>query len=538
MKKEISILCIPFFLISCSVNLKTNNDFSYAKTTYLENGMEHSLDMQTLYRNSGYPHLASTSKNILVIPLGFNDENLVNIQTQENINKLTKAFNGDENENFQSVKSFYQKSSYGKVNLNADIISNWLIFDGTSKEFQQKYKQETLGLGACEYIKEKYEEEFSKENHGLLGVNAKDLSYYDQDNDGFVDFIWIIYSQTSDQIPSSDWWAYVSYTQNKFEKNNTQIQTFGFASIDWLNRNNGCDTHTYIHETGHAFGLVDYYDYNNYWSPLGKIDMMDSSIGDHNAFSKFTLGWLNPLVVDSTSEITLKSTSLYGSCFIIPSPNYNGTAFDEYMMIEFMAPIGLAQKDYTNGYDSVSGYSDYGVRISHIDARVVEKQSSEKEGYLTNIKDIYEKGKTIRITNSKGGRSNNVASSNFFPVEDSNGKVTAWNPYAESMIFESTFDPTDNITTSSTNSASNNSLFKKGARFSLEEGRTWVNYMPSRSNLWNKAKTMTSGTMPDKQKYTIDKDCKFNYRIRINDINVDSTNPENSTATITVEKIK
>ena len=97
MKKEISILCIPFFLISCSVNLKTNNDFSYAKTTYLENGMERSLDMQTLYRNSGYPHLASTSNNILVIPLGFNDENLVNVQTQENINKLTKAFNGDEN---------------------------------------------------------------------------------------------------------------------------------------------------------------------------------------------------------------------------------------------------------------------------------------------------------------------------------------------------------------------------------------------------------------------------------------------------------
>ena len=156
MTKKISIFCIPFFLISCSINLKTNNDFSYAKTTYLENGVERSLDMQNLYRNSGYPHLASTSKNILVIPLGFNDENLVNIQTQENINKLTKAFNGDENENFQSVKSFYQKSSYGKVNLNADIISNWLIYDGTSKEFQQKYKQETLGLGACEYIKEKY----------------------------------------------------------------------------------------------------------------------------------------------------------------------------------------------------------------------------------------------------------------------------------------------------------------------------------------------------------------------------------------------
>ena len=62
--------------------------------------------------------------------------------------------------------------------------------------------------------------------------------------------------------------------------------------------------------------------------------------------------------------------------------------------------------------------------------------------------------------------------------------------------------------------------------------------MPSRSNLWNKAKTMTGGTIPNKQKYTIDENCTFNYRIRVNKINVDKNNPENSTATITVEKIK
>ena len=49
---------------------------------------------------------------------------------------------------------------------------------------------------------------------------------------------------------------------------------------------------------------------------------------------------------------------------------------------------------------------------------------------------------------------------------------------------------------------------------------------------------MTGGTIPNKQKYTIDENCTFNYRIRVNKINVDKNNPENSTATITVEKIK
>lgn len=496
MKKEISILCIPFFLISCSVNLKTNNDFSYAKTTYLENGVEHSLDMQNLYRNSGYPHLASTCKNILVIPLGFNDENLVNVQTQENINKLTKAFNGDENENFQSVKSFYQKSSYGKVNLNADIISNWLIYDGTSKEFQKKYKQETLGLGACEYIKEKYEEEFSKENHGLLGVNAKDLSYYDQDNDGFVDFIWIIYSQTSDQIPSSDWWAYVSYTQNKFEKNNTQIQTFGFASIDWLNRNNECDTHTYIHETGHAFGLVDYYDYNNYWSPLGKIDMMDSSIGDHNAFSKFTLGWLNPLVVDSTSEITLKSTSLYGSCFIIPSPNYNGTAFDEYIMVELLTQEGLNKE--------IDELSSPGIRLTHCDGRVF---STNHDDYLLNPQE----GTSFRVGNTYKGRSGIKIDSDFFNNDDK--KYYSLISLIENNIKEK------NCLNDYSFSLTNNSLFKKGDYLDFTNLKGYQkDYFPSNSNLWNKAKTITGWKNNSIQNQTIDSKCSINYSIKIKDI--------------------
>lgn len=519
---------------------KTNADFQKASTTY--NGNQ--LNVNTLYNNDEHPHInPHAEQHVLVVPFGFT--NYTSKQTKENRDNIETTFIGnqsdmDKNNGWISVADYYYRSSFGKSTFNATVLPEWVVYPGTDEDYFDAAKGRGAGLYAAEWIRSWYLTEYAKDNHGSLGKDAEPLTYYDHDGDGYLDFVWIVYSRNQTKNDTKFWWAYVTYNDVPVpNKSAPTVNTLGWASLNFMQSNyGGFDAHTFVHETGHGYGLNDYYDYNKQWSPMGGIDMMDHNLGDHSAYSKFTLGWLSPLVVDDSAIITLKPTTTSGDCFIIPSPNYNGTAFDEYMMIEFMAPIGLAQKDYTNGYDSVSGYSDYGVRISHIDARVVEKQSSEKEGYLTNIKDIYEKGKTIRITNSKGGRSNNVASSNFFPVEDSNGKVTAWNPYAESMIFESTFDPTDNITTSSTNSASNNSLFKKGARFSLEEGRTWVNYMPSRSNLWNKAKTMTSGTMPDKQKYTIDKDCKFNYRIRINDINVDSTNPENSTATITVEKIK
>ena len=110
------------------------------------------------------------------------------------------------------------------------------------------------------------------------------------------------------------------------------------------------------YETGHIYGLADYYDYNSSWAPLGGIDMMDHNVGDHSAFSKFSLGWTNPWVVDKPGQIVLRSFSTSGDCFIIPSGNYNGTAFDEYLMFELVSPNGASEKDYKKG----EGYSTPG----------------------------------------------------------------------------------------------------------------------------------------------------------------------------------
>ena len=519
---------------------KTNADFQKASTTY--NGNQ--LNVNTLYTNDNHPHInPHVEQHVLVVPFGFTD--YTDVQTKENRDKIEKTFIGDqdtmdENNGWVSVADYYNQSSFGESTFNATVLPTWVEYPGTSDEYKATVGKSGAGLYAAKWIRNWYLDEYEKDNHGDLGANAQPLTYYDNDGDGYLDFVWIVYSKEYDNNDNSFWWAYVTYNQTaSANKTEPTVNTLGWASINFMLENyNGLDAHTFVHETGHGYGLNDYYDYNKLWSPMGGIDMMDHNIGDHSAYSKFTLGWLSPLVVDDSAIITLKPTTTSRDCFIIPSPNYNGTAFDEYMMIEFMAPLGLAKKDYTRKYNNLEGYSNYGVRISHIDARVVEKQAINKEGYLTTAEDIYKKGTTIRVTNSKGGRENDASSSNFFPVEDSGGNVTAWNPYAESMIFESSFDIKTNISNSYNKNAGNNSLFKQNAKFSLEDGSVWTNYMPSRSNLWNKAKTMTGGTMPDKQKYTIDKSCTFNYRIRVEKINIDKDNTENSTATIRVEKIR
>lgn len=67
---------------------------------------------------------------------------------------------------------------------------------------------------------------------------------------------------------------------------------------------------TVLHETGHALGLPDYYDYAPTWSPNGGVGSMDLMgncevfTGDHNCLSKWALGPITPeIITDTTSHI-------------------------------------------------------------------------------------------------------------------------------------------------------------------------------------------------------------------------------------------
>lgn len=490
---------------------KTNKDFEYARTTYTKAGSEFPLNRNTLYLNQNAPHLdpGSTENHILVVPFGFTDR--TSVQTEANRQRIEKAFFGTEEEmatinGWHSLASFYNKSSYGKSVFGGKVLPTWCVYNGTMSSFSGG------GVSAAEYARNWYMTEYAKENHGELGADAEPLSYFDSNNDGFLDLVWVVYSAPT--VQGTDWWAYVTYTGNAKNMSNPAVKTLGWASIDWLDKGlNGYDPHTFIHETGHTYSLDDYYDYNGTWSPMGGIDFMDHNLGDHSMYSKFQLGWTSPLVVDDDAMITLHPGTTTGDCFILPSPGYNNTAFDEYMMIELMAPVGLAERDYKNGYEGTKGYSVPGIRITHCDARAY------KTSHDTPLTTNPEEGIDLRLDNSYKGRSSLKMDSDYFPREDgSNGYMTQFS------LIESAIDPKDNWTTSANYQASNSTLFKKGARFNLKAGSGWAeNFMPSGSNLWNKAKTITGWASSTEQTYTIDDTITFNYSIKVVSI---EENPE------------
>ena len=500
---------------------KTNEDFELGKVTYMDGNVEKPLNRNTLYTNAGSPHVTGYSMDgeatihAMVVPFGFTDENLQNRQTEANIERFRTCFFGT-NEEIQakgglySLAGFYKQSSYGMSNFEGEVLPTWVTYNGSTSQFASSAGG-SGGVYASNYVRNWYITEYAKDNHGSLGADAHPLTWFDANNDGYIDLMWVVYSK--DYRSGTDWWAYVTYTGNRPDKNSPTVKTLAWASVNFLdNGYGGYDTHTFIHETGHTYGLDDYYDYNDMWAPMGGVDYMDHNLGDHSMFSKFTLGWTKPWVVDDDALITLRPGTTTGDCFILPSPGYNGTAFDEYMMVELMAPVGLAAQDYKNGYQYTTGYSQPGIRITHVDNRVM---LGDHDNPLT---DHPETGTGPRIGNSHMGRNSVKADGDYWTHE--NNRRTS---YSQFSIMEANCDPEKNWTMTSTYNATNNSLFKKNGFFKLKSNWGWAKtFMPSETNLWNKAKTTTGWTGKDTQTYEIDETCTFNYSLKVVSIEEDA----------------
>ena len=343
---------------------------------------EQSIDYETMRRSFYYKDIPSIGDaNILVVPVKFKDSNYTETKytTYSNMREnIEKAFFGESQDTgWESISSYYKKSSYGKLNIKGEV-TDWFTTDKTFEEITKftlkDYTDPTI------YILRQVDDWY-KENYG-------DASKYDLDKDGYIDAIYMIYDAPYLNKNKIDW-AYTTWdflNEEEPDVNSPIAYTYAWASVDFLydgnykdeNNNTLVDAHTLIHETGHLLGLEDYYDYDGTTSPLGSLDMMDTNIGDHNGYSKYFLGWTNPYVVINECEITIKPFESSGDIILVKN-DWNKSSMDEYLLIEFYTPTGLNELDALdlkeNKYKTL--YKENGIKIYHVDSRL---------GYYTNEK--------------------------------------------------------------------------------------------------------------------------------------------------------
>lgn len=399
---------------------------TYDKDTFdNENLQDKLLEYEKSYdRGIGLP---STGKpyNALVVPVQFGNK----VISDTALNNLNIAFNGtSEQTGWESVSTYYQKSSFGKLNLSFDIW-NYNIGTEYGKNFTAKY--------AAKY----YENSQNGSDLLLKEVLAWlddmiDFSKYDTNGDGCIDAVYLIYDNDVDYDNGNFWWAYVTWYQGEETYDGKYAYYYLFAGFDFMMEdvNGGGITEsvieglkvnavTYIHETGHLLGLDDYYDYSSRRSDgyssvgcnegLGGADIMDATQGDHNKYSKIMLGWMEPTIVTESKQYTIDLTDddTSNDCFLIFLDS-NNSYFCEYLLIDLYSATRLnelhAKASGTYLYDGAS----FGARIYHVSSAIDNPYSENEYGSFTNnnnsvtdialIKLVEADGETSKSTQNYG----------------------------------------------------------------------------------------------------------------------------------------
>lgn len=248
---------------------------------------------------------------------------------------------------FDSLRNFYQRSSNNLLTLQGNVL-------GWYRAAHNRSYYEALGDGAGQTA-------LINEALGYYATQGHDFAQYDNDNDGTIDAFFIKWTGP-DTGWNGFWWAYQTTYQGS--------ATFGGKAPgpyvwSWYS---GTGSTTYypdtdIHETGHLLGVPDYYDYDDSVGPrggVGGLDIMDAVWGDHNAFSKFMLGWLTPTIVASGSTVkALSPTGSTGSAVLMMPGATSGSLFSEYF---------IAQYRKRGVGNDPSNYPTDGLVIWHVDA--------------------------------------------------------------------------------------------------------------------------------------------------------------------------
>lgn len=417
----LSVVCLSATVSSCSP--KADQYFKASKFDYTSTYRDVRLNSYTaesyseVYNDEYDTAHVINNVRALVVPVDFTDAKAENLPkgAEGSLQDLKDVIFGEpEDTSWHSLASYYESSSLGTCKITGDV-TDWYHLNVSIKQFANGSafgpNNEHNGQKST-YATQALSKAIQDDVKAQKGIFAGyDLADYDANKDGYVDSLIMIYScsphvRVAGQAIDDDlywafcwsrigawgqvggreaisryfWASYFTFYENGYTDDAGKYHDW--TTQDIVNGDAELDAHTLIHEFGHVLGLPDYYvtDYNKSdYSGLGNLDMMDVNVGDHNSMSKAWYGWVEPYIATGNADITLRSTTDTGDFILIPAnvnekgkTEYRNTLLDQFIMIEFLTPTGVAVLD---GIQKFAGsyplyYNVAGIRITHVDARL------------------------------------------------------------------------------------------------------------------------------------------------------------------------
>lgn len=254
---------------------------------------------------------------------------------------------GDGGFPYESLRSFYRRSSYDQLTIEGDVLG-WY----TANRMRGAVVQ--TAQGRTDLIRE------AIDHYDRLG---HDFTRYDNDGNGTIDYFCVFWTGPRGEWASFWWGYYTSFTDANYRVDNKQLTRYSWQAVLNAYPSGTFSPRTVIHETGHALGVPDFYDYDDARGPrggAGGLDVMDSTAGDHGPFAKFMLEWLTPgVAAEGARRVALRPTGSEPDALLMFP---NGAA--EALFAEFF----LIQNRHRTGNDSGLFTRADGVLVWHVDA--------------------------------------------------------------------------------------------------------------------------------------------------------------------------
>lgn len=210
-----------------------------------------------------------------------------------------------------SIYDYFYDNSCGKMKIHTDVYGPY------TASRKLKYYGEDLGSHPCPYAQELIKEAI--DSAYAQGVNFSD---YDNDKDGILDGLYVIYagtdqSQTTNKI---ELWAHEAYFETgPYTVGDVKIEQYSCSSELWkgAKRFGISGIGPIAHEFSHSLGIMDYYDTDKEvngsamdptcWDlmALGSHNNEGRTPPIHNGYSREKLGWQKVKEINTAGIVVL-----------------------------------------------------------------------------------------------------------------------------------------------------------------------------------------------------------------------------------------
>lgn len=306
------------------------------------------------------------AQNFLVLMVEFQDLSFTNSVTD-----FDNLMNQSNYGGIGSFKDFYFENSNGKLTINTLVDG---IYQATNNH---DYYGQNDGGGDDMNVGELVSEL-------ILGADAYiDFSQFDNDGDGVVDAVYVIYAGTGEASSGNpnDIWPHASSI--------TPISVDGVSVEKYACSNELAGTSmvgigTICHEFGHSLGLPDYYDTDyagsggeaegtGTWDCMagGAYNGNEASPANHNPVSKELLGWQYPEIIDANGSYILPPATQDTIAFLIEASSANEGFYLENRQWESF--------DYElQGHGMLIYHCDFDFVLDHLDANDINVDPSHQ----------------------------------------------------------------------------------------------------------------------------------------------------------------